>query len=71
MENYGADPFTASRILLTLESKCFCPFPQVGIKRRRIFYHFSNFYRGVAQLVAREVWDFDAAGSNPVAPTNR
>ena len=26
-------------------------------------------YRGVAQLVAREVWDFDAAGSNPVTPT--
>ena len=25
--------------------------------------------RGVAQLVAREVWDFDAAGSNPVTPT--
>ncbi len=27
-------------------------------------------YRGVAQLVAREVWDFDAAGSSPVTPTN-
>ena len=26
-------------------------------------------YRGVAQLVAREVWDFDAAGSSPVTPT--
>ncbi len=25
--------------------------------------------RGVAQLVAREVWDFDAAGSSPVTPT--
>ena len=23
----------------------------------------------MAQLVAREVWDFDAAGSNPVTPT--
>ena len=26
-------------------------------------------YRGVAQLVARDVWDVDAAGSNPVTPT--
>ena len=24
----------------------------------------------MAQLVAREVWDFDAAGSSPVTPTN-
>ena len=29
----------------------------------------SNSYRGVAQLVARDVWDVDAAGSNPVTPT--
>lgn len=28
-------------------------------------------YRGVAQLVARDVWDVDAAGSNPVTPTKR
>ena len=28
-------------------------------------------YRGVAQLVAREVWDFDVAGSNPVTPTRK
>ena len=27
-------------------------------------------HRGVAQLVARDVWDVDAAGSNPVTPTN-
>ena len=26
-------------------------------------------YRGVAQLVARDIWDVDAAGSNPVTPT--
>lgn len=25
----------------------------------------------MAQLVAREVWDFDAAGSNPVTPTTQ
>ena len=24
----------------------------------------------MAQLVARDVWDVDAAGSNPVTPTN-
>ena len=30
----------------------------------------ANFIsRGVAQLVARDVWDVDAAGSNPVTPT--
>lgn len=27
------------------------------------------YYRGVAQLVARVVWDHQAAGSNPVTPT--
>ncbi len=26
-------------------------------------------YRGVAQLVARAVWDREVAGSNPVSPT--
>ena len=33
-------------------------------KKLNIFTH-----RGVAQLVAREVWDFDAVGSNPATPT--
>ena len=28
-------------------------------------------FRGVAQLVARDVWDVDAAGSNPVTPTKK
>ncbi len=41
-----------------------------------MFDHLQKFnkkkpYRGVAQLVAREVWDFDAAGSSPVTPTIR
>ena len=35
-----------------------------------LVYNGGNF-RGVAQLVAREVWDFDAAGSNPVTPTKK
>ena len=29
------------------------------------------FNRGVAQLVARLLWEQDAAGSNPVTPTMR
>ena len=33
--------------------------------KNRIFFTL----RGVAQLVARDVWDVDAAGSNPVTPT--
>ena len=30
----------------------------------------KSIFRGVAQLVARDVWDVDAAGSNPVTPSN-
>ena len=29
------------------------------------------FFRGVAQLVARLLWEQDAAGSSPVTPTKR
>ena len=34
-------------------------------------YRFSRYppFRDVAQLVARDVWDVDAAGSNPVIST--
>ena len=56
----------------------------VGVFRPR--YHFGKFfyhnlstsrklnilhYRGVAQLVARLVWDQDAGGSNPFTPTKK
>ncbi len=30
---------------------------------------YNGAYRGLAQLVARRVWDAEAAGSSPVTPT--
>ena len=42
-----------------------CVWPQIWPLTRPQF----NNYRGVAQLVARDIWDVDAAGSNPVTPT--
>ena len=38
--------------------------------RGRIHLQFNSF-RGVAQLVARVLWEHDAAGSSPVTPTNK
>ena len=38
--------------------------PRAVVKNRR------KEYRGVAQLVARHIWDVDAVGSNPATPTN-
>ena len=35
-----------------------------------LFENKISSFRGVAQLVARVVWDHQAAGSNPVTPTN-
>ena len=32
-------------------------------------YNIMVKFRGVAQLVARDIWDVEAAGSNPVTPT--
>ena len=45
--------------------------PQVHRPIQSIFCYKLKFniYRGVAQLVARLVWDQDAAGSNPVIST--
>lgn len=37
--------------------------PRAVVKNRR------KEYRGVAQLVARHIWDVDAVGSNPATPT--
>ena len=34
-----------------------------------LFENKISSFRGVAQLVARVVWDHQAAGSNPVTPT--
>ena len=39
--------------------------PRAVVKNRR------KEYRGVAQLVARHIWDVDAVGSNPATPTMR
>ena len=41
-------------------------------KKLNICYYSPRWYclRGVAQLVARDIWDVEAAGSNPVTPTN-
>ena len=36
-----------------------------------LFENKISSFRGVAQLVARVVWDHQAAGSNPVTPTIR
>ena len=43
-----------------------------GILRR--FFQYTNLiikFRGVAQLVARLLWEQDAAGSSPVTPTKK
>ena len=41
----------------------------IPISHPTLFF-FSRFsHRGVAQLVARVVWDHEVAGSNPVTPT--
>ena len=34
-----------------------------------IIYYNLIIFRGVAQLGARDIWDVEAAGSNPVTPT--
>ena len=47
---------------------CFTgPFPVIGTKAERS--GLPLIFPGVAQLVARVVWDHDAAGSNPVTRT--
>ena len=46
----------------------FSPLPLTAGKKSAIIRS-TNGHRGVAQLVARDVWDVDAAGSNPVTPT--
>ena len=34
-------------------------------------HSFPPFYRGVAQMGARDIWDVEAAGSSPVTPTSK
>ncbi len=54
------------RQLVLFQNRCEKRFDHLrkNLKNSIFFTH-----RGVAQLVARDVWDVDAAGSNPVAPT--
>ena len=48
-------------------------------KKMNICYHSETqsplgdiaYHRGVAQLVARVLWEHDVAGSNPVIPTKK
>ena len=70
---YGA-ALVSSRFFLT----CCKPLPynkylhgnSLSVPRQNLFKHFYNsIYPGVAQLVARLLWEQDAAGSNPVTRT--
>ncbi len=56
------------------KSIVFCFFKKISpfnldIFPKIIYNTKAQIKRGVAQLVARDVWDVDAAGSNPVTPT--
>lgn len=44
------------------------------VKLREVVYNFSsntNTYRGVAQLIARSVWDREVEGLSPFTPTKK
>ena len=41
----------------------------VTIVKQNLYQEIVYIHRGVAQLVARVLWEHDAAGSSPVTPT--
>ena len=80
-------PFCSVRLSSFLSAFCDCAFsfsllvifsasPAPPARRFAVFPPWertmpNRFYRGVAQLVERVVWDHQAAGSNPVTPTKQ
>ncbi len=56
-------------MLFNLQSNFEKVYKKSSILKKIVIQYHS--YRGVAQLVARDVRDVEAAGSNPVTPTKK